>query len=391
MDPLSGPVRFETLARDGAARRGRIRTPHGDLETPAFLPVATYGAVRGLAPDELRDVGVRGLLTNTYHLHLRPGEEAIAGLGGLHAFMSWNGPLVTDSGGFQVYSLAHLSSRDEDGVEFRSPVDGSLRRLTPESCVQIQELLGADLILVLDEFEPIPRQDADGSPSLARQMMERTLRWAQRGRAAHSRGDQLLFGIVQGGGDPALRAESAGRTVELGFGAFAIGGLGLGEPRSQRNALVERVLGCLPQVSPRYLMGVGPPEDLVDGVSCGVDLFDCVVPTRDGRHGSVFTRDGRLNLRNARFRDDASPLDPECGCACCRNYSRAYLRHLLASGEALAPRLVSLHNLAFYMNLMREMRKAIELQELKEWREEWRRRYRSGASSDSSAATHSPA
>lgn len=391
MDPLSGPVRFETLARDGAARRGRIRTPHGDLETPAFLPVATYGAVRGLAPDELRDVGVRGLLTNTYHLHLRPGEQAIAGLGGLHAFMSWTGPLATDSGGFQVYSLAHLSSRGEDGVEFRSPVDGSLRRLTPESCVQIQELLGADLIVVLDEFEPIPRQDADGSPDRAREMMERTLRWAQRGRAAHSRGDQLLFGIVQGGGDLALRAESAERTVELGFGAFAIGGLGLGEPRSQRNALVERVLGCLPQVSPRYVMGIGPPEDLVDGVSRGADLFDCVVPTRDGRHGSVFTRDGRLNLRNARFRDDASPLDPECGCPCCQNHSRAYLRHLLVSGEALAPRLVSLHNLAFYMNLMREMRKAIELQKLKVWREEWRRRYLSGASSDSSAATHSPA
>ncbi len=389
MDPLAAvPARFELLAADGPARVGRLHTAHGTLQTPAFLPVGTYGAVRGLAPGELREVGVEGLLTNAYHLHLRPGEESISDLGGLHGFMGWSGPIATDSGGFQIYSLGHLCRRSEDGVEFKSPIDGSTRRLTPESCIEIQELLGADLIVALDEFEPIPRED---SAEQARPMMERTLRWAERCRAATTRTDQLLFGIVQGGGSEALRAESARETAALGFEAFAIGGLGLGESPEQRRALVEVAVSELPEQRPRYLMGVGPPEDLIEAVSVGADLFDCVVPTRDGRHGSVFTREGRINLRNARFRDDGGPLDPECSGPCCAHYSRAYLRHLLRSGEFLAGRLVSLHNLAFYMNLMRELRAAIMTGKLQAWREGWRARYPAARSSATSSATHSAA
>ena len=389
MDSLAGiPARFEVLADDGAARVGRLHTGHGVLNTPAFLPVGTYGAVRGLAPSELREVGVEGLLTNTYHLHLRPGEESISRLGGLHGFMGWSGPIATDSGGFQIYSLDHLCKRSEDGVEFKSPIDGSTRRLTPESCIEIQERLGADLIVALDEFEPIPRE---GSVEQARPLMERTLRWAERSRAASTRADQLLFGIVQGGGAETLRAESARGTAALGFEAFAIGGLGLGESPEQRRALVEVVVAELPEERPRYVMGVGPPEDLIQAVSLGVDLFDCVVPTRDGRHGSVFTREGRINLRNARFRDDGGPLDPECSGPCCAHYSRAYLRHLLRSGEFLAQRLVSLHNLAFYMSLMRELRAAISAGTLQVWVEGWRARYPAATSSATSSATHSAA
>ena len=388
MDSLAAiPPRFETLARDGAARVGQLHTTHGVLHTPAFLPVGTYGAVRGLTPSELREVGVEGILTNTYHLHLRPGEESVSRLGGLHRFMGWSGPIATDSGGFQVYSLDHLCRRSEGGVEFKSPIDGSTRTLTPESCIEIQERLGADLILALDEFEPIPRE---GSAEQARPMMERTLRWAERCRVAATRADQLLFGIVQGGGAGALRAESARETAALGFEAFAIGGLGLGESLEQRRALVDVVVAELPESRPRYLMGVGPPEDLIQAVSQGTDLFDCVVPTRDGRHGSVFTREGRINLRNARFRDDGGPLDPECGGPCCAHYSRAYLRHLLRSGEFLAQRLVSLHNLAFYMSLMREMRDSIAAGKLQAWVEGWRARYGTSAAATTSA-THSAA
>ncbi|MEE9280468.1 MAG: tRNA guanosine(34) transglycosylase Tgt [Myxococcota bacterium] len=381
MDPLSeaGPPRFETLAHDGAARCGRLRTPHGTIETPAFLPVGTYGAVRGIAPGELREIGVQGILTNTYHLHLRPGEEAIARLGGLHGFMAWPGPLATDSGGFQVYSLDHLCRRSEQGVEFRSPIDGSRHQLTPETCIGIQETLGADLIVTLDEFEPIPREAFGAAEAQTREMMERTLRWAERCRDARTRQDQLLFGIVQGGGTSELRAESAERTAALGFEAFAIGGLGLGESSAQRNELVEVTVARLPRECPRYVMGLGQPDDLIEAVCRGADLFDCVVPTRDGRHGSVFTREGRINLRNARFRDDAGPIDPECTCPSCTGYSRAYLRHLLRSGEALASRLLSLHNLAFYMTLMRELRDAIQDHGLQGWLEEWRGRYVSAA------------
>jgi queuine tRNA-ribosyltransferase len=386
VDPLSEAVlpRFEILARDGAARRGRLHTAHGVLETPAFLPVGTFGAVRGIAPSELVEIGVQGVLTNTYHLHLRPGEETVAQLGGLHAFMGWDGPILTDSGGFQVHSLDHLCRRSEEGVEFKSPIDGSTRQLTPESCIGIQEKLGADLIVTLDEFEPIHADAPTEDAGRVREMMERTLRWAARCRGAQRRTGQLLFGIIQGGGLSELRAESAARMVELGFDAFAIGGLGVGESLDQRNALVEASLPSLPDGAPRYLMGLGQPRDLIEAVCRGVDLFDCVVPTRDGRHGSVFTRDGRINLRNARFRDDADPIDPECPCPGCARYSRAYLRHLLRSGDPLAQRLLSLHNLTFYMRLMRKLREATRDNKLQELREGWLRRY-------SSAATHNAA
>jgi queuine tRNA-ribosyltransferase len=391
VDPLTRP-RFEILARDGMARAGRLLTPHGLLETPAFFPVATFGAVRGLAPDELLRVGVQGVLANTYHLHLRPGEELVAAHGGLHRFMGWHGPMLTDSGGFQVFSLDAFCRRSEAGVEFKSPLDGSAVFLSPERAIEIQERLGADLIVVLDEFEAIAPGQA---PDLAktRACLERTLRWAERGRDVHRRADQLLFGIVQGGASEELRAESAARTVALGFGAFAIGGLGVGESPAERGQLVDAVVAALPAPAPRYLMGLGLPEDLVAAVERGVDLFDCVVPTRHGRHGSVFTSRGRLNLRNARHRDERIPIDPDCRCPVCASATRAYLRHLIASGDALGARLLSLHNLAYYMSLLGELREAIAGGQLAAFAARWRARYAEEDPGDSSsrAAVHSPA
>jgi len=395
VDPLSAQQRpgFALEARDGRARAGRLATPHGVLETPAFFPVGTYGAVRGLTPDELARVGVQGLLANTYHLSLRPGEALVRELGGLHGFMGWPGPILTDSGGFQVFSLGAYCQRSEAGVEFRSPVDGRTVFLTPERAIEIQEALGADLIVVLDEFEAI-EDGGDPGHARTRACLERSLRWAERCRAVQRREDQLLFGIVQGGFDAELRAESAARTHALGFEAFAIGGLGVGEPPDARARLVEAVLGPLPESSPRYLMGLGLPEDLVAGVLGGVDLFDCVVPTRHGRHGSVFTARGRLNLRNARHHDDAGPIDPDCTCPTCRRHSRAYLRHLVTCGDALGARLLSLHNIAYYMKLVRDMREAIALGCLEKWAEAWRASYFAEdgeASGGSSNAVHSPA
>ena len=375
MDPLS----FAVAEVDGRARVGRLETAHGPLATPAFFPVGTYGAVRGLAPDELAGVGVQGVLANTYHLHLRPGEEAVHALGGIHAFMGWRGPILTDSGGYQLYSLEHLIAKDEEGVRFRSPHDGSSRALTPESAIAIQEALGADLICVLDEFGEIT--PAPGAEELARTRahLERTLRWAERGRAAHSRSDQWLFGIVQGGGSLELRAEAAARTAALGFEAFALGGLGVGDDSAQRAELVAAAVSALPSGAPRYLMGLGEPPDLVAGIEGGVDLFDCVVPTRNGRHGIAFTHDGRANLRNARYRDDSEPLDAECACPACARHSRAYLAHLLRVGEQLGSRLVSLHNLAYYMRLLGEARGAVAEGRFADWARAWRSRYRSSA------------
>ncbi len=390
------PVSFELRSSEGPARVGRLRTPHGNLDTPAFFPVGTYAAVRGLTPEELEGAGVQGILANTYHLHLRPGEDVIARLGGLHGFMGWRGPILTDSGGFQLHSLDHLCRRSEEGVHFKSPLDGSERFLSPERCIEVQEALGADLIVTLDEFEPIPVDPEASDEARVRALLERTLRWAQRARAAQRRGDQLLFGIVQGGGFENLRAESAERTRALGFRAFAVGGLGLGETPARRATLLEAALAPLPAAEPRYLMGLGTPHDLIEAVSRGVDLFDCVVPTRHGRHGAVFTHTGRLNLRNARFREDPEPVDSECACSVCARYSRAYLRHLILSGEMLGPRLLTLHNLAFYMALLGRAREAIREDRFNKWRAEWLDRYgrdepsgeRSGGSS---AATHSAA
>jgi queuine tRNA-ribosyltransferase len=386
VDPLI--PRFEVLTRSERARSGRFVTGRGVLETPAFLPVGTHGAVRGLTPQDLRALGVQGLLANTYHLHLRPGEELIERLGGLHRFMGWPGPILTDSGGFQIHSLGHLSRCEEEGVEFRDPVDGARHFLSPERAIEIQQRLGADLIAALDVFAA-PAESAK-SDAETRALMERTLRWAARCRAAHTRPDQILFGIVQGGGSAELRAESALRTAELGLDAFAIGGLGLGEHRELREKLLDACLPALPAEAPRYLMGLGHPDDLIDAVAQGVDLFDCVVPTRHGRHGHAFTRDGVINLRNARFRSDESALDPEATDPVSGGFSRAYLHHLFKVGELLGQRLLSQHNLGFYTRLMQELREAIRADRFASWSRAWLARYRAG-SSDSADATHSAA
>ncbi len=374
MDTLKG---FQVVAEDhaSAARTGLIQTPHGEVRTPAFFPVGTHGAVRGIDPAELESVGVSGLLGNTYHLHLRPGEALIQKHGGLHGFMAWSHPILTDSGGYQVHSLDHLCERSEDGVRFRDPSDGSQHFLSPERCIEIQEALGADFIVILDEFEPIPLDRTQADAARVRKMMERTLRWAERAKSSCKRKDQQLFGIVQGGGFEDLREESAERTRALGFDGYAIGGLGVGEDTNARALLVSAALRPLPLDQPRYLMGIGHPEDVVEAVNLGVDLFDCVIPTRHGRHGVAFTNTGPIQLRNARFRIDDSPLDPACTCPVCARFSRAYLRHLLAAREMLGPRLVSLHNIAFYMQLMTAMRDAIGRGEFSSWRDNWRRSY----------------
>jgi queuine tRNA-ribosyltransferase len=349
---------FRIDAREGAARRGRLETPHGAIETPAFMPVATYGAVRGVAPDELAALGAQVLLANTYHLHERPGEEVVEALGGLHGFSGWRGPWLTDSGGFQVTSLADLLEIGEEGVCFRSPVDGRRRFLSPERAVAVQETLGADIAMVLDECRPLA-EDAGSAEVRARAAAERTLRWAERSLRARRRPDQALFGIVQGGGSEALRRASARATAGLGFDGYAHGGLGLGEPRARRTDLVAAAHAELPAAAPRYLMGIGRPLDLLDAIAAGVDLFDCVIPTRNGRHGLLFTRAGLLRIRNARFRSDAAPIEPGCDCPACRSHSRAYLRHLLQVNEALGARLASLHNLRFTLRLLEDARAAI--------------------------------
>jgi queuine tRNA-ribosyltransferase len=349
---------FRVTAREGSARAGRLETPHGSVATPAFLPVATYGAVRGIAPSELASAGAQMLLANTYHLHERPGEDAVAALGGLHGFTGWRGPWLTDSGGFQVTSLSELLEIDEQGVTFRSPVDGRRRFLSPERAVAVQEALGSDIAMVLDECRPLPEPEVAGQMR-ARAAADRTLRWAERSVRAHTRPDQALFGIVQGGGSEALRRASARATAGLGFDGHAHGGLGLGEARARRAELVAAVHQELPPEAPRYLMGIGRPLDLLEGVAAGVDLFDCVLPTRNGRHGLLFTRGGCLRIRNARFREDASPPDPTCACATCRHHSRGYLRHLLQVNEALGARLASLHNLHFTLSLLEEAREAV--------------------------------
>jgi len=349
------PFGWESEAVDGDARVGRLHTPHGSVETPAFMSVGTYGAVRGVAPEELRELGAGILLANTYHLHERPGEEVVAALGGLHGFTGWRGPWLTDSGGYQVTSLAHRLTLDEDGVTFSSPVDGARRRLTPESVIAIQEALGADVAMVLDECQPV---EASAARALER-AMDRTLRWAERSRAARRRPDQAVFGIVQGGASAALRERSARATVAIGFDGYAHGGLGLGESRPLRRELVSAVHAALPPERPRYLMGLGRPVDLLDGIADGVDLFDCVLPTRNARHGLLFTGHGALRIKNARFARDDQPVDPACDCPTCRHHSRGYLRHLIKIDEALGARLASVHNLRFYLRLLEEARCAI--------------------------------
>ncbi len=348
-------VTFEVVASDGAARCGRLTTAHGVVETPVFMPVGTRGAVKSLAPDDLRAAGAQLVLANTYHLFLRPGHELIRTLGGLHRFMGWDGPLLTDSGGFQVWSLAKLRRITEEGVEFRSPIDGASHFLSPELAIEIQRALGADVIHPLDECLAYP-----ATHEVAARSLELTLRWAARSKAAHDAASgQALFGILQGGTYEDLRRRAVSATVALGFDGYAIGGMAVGEPKPAMYDLTGLVAGLLPAGVPRYLMGVGKPEDLVEAVARGVDMFDCVLPTRNARNGQCFTAEGPLTLKQARYAKDASPLDPECACYACRTFSRAYLRHLFMSDELLAYRLLSLHNVHFFLRLVREMRAAI--------------------------------
>ena len=345
-------------ATDGAARAGVVTTARGSLRTPCFMPVATRGAVRHLSATDLERLGFEVVLANTYHLSLRPGHDVVAGLGGLHGFMDWSGQVLTDSGGYQIFSLE--PKVDDDGATFRSTYDGDLVRFTPEHVVAVQEALGADIQMVLDVCPPLP-----SAPEVLRAAVERTAAWAARARAAHTRvGDQCLFGIVQGGVDLDLRAESTERTVALDFDGYGIGGLSVGESLAEMLPALEATTTRLPLDQPRYLMGVGDPVGIVEAVARGVDLFDCVLPTRLARHGTVLTGSGRLHLRNQRFGTDDAPLDPACGCEVCARHSRAYLRHLLKTDEPTGPRLITLHNLAWLRNLVHQAGDAVRRNEL---------------------------
>ena len=345
---------FQVRGTDGAARAGLLQTPHGAVETPVFMAVGTRASVKGVTPEQLLSIGVPMVLGNTYHLVLRPGDALVAKMGGLHRFMNWARPILTDSGGFQVFSLQDLRRIDEDHVEFRSHIDGALLRLSPERAVAIQENLGADVIMCFDDCPPATEDRVRVEAAV-----DRTTRWARRCQEAQTRRDQALFGIVQGGVDPELRARSARPLVELDLPGYAIGGLSVGETAEQRNAILDMTTPLLPLDKPRYLMGVGRPEDLLDGILRGVDMFDCVMPTRNGRNALAFTSEGTIRLRNAKFAEDARPLDPNCSCPTCRGYSRAYLRHLFLVDEMLGPTLTSIHNLAYYTSLMKEARQAV--------------------------------
>jgi queuine tRNA-ribosyltransferase len=351
---VPGGFSFQILATAGKARAGLISTPHGEVRTPAFMPVGTQATVKGLTPRQLAETSTQILLANTYHLMLRPGAEVVGQLGGLHSFMGWNGPILTDSGGYQVFSLARLRRLDDDGVEFQSHVDGALVHLTPENSIAVQNQLGADVIMAFDECPPLPAE-----PAALYAAVRRTLAWAQRSRAAHQRSDQALYGIVQGGLDLTLRQECLERLVEIGFDGYALGGLSVGEPPPEMWQFLADFAARLPATCPRYLMGVGTPRDLLEAIAAGVDQFDCVLPTRNGRKGYAFTSAGVLRLRNAAHRLSPEPLDPACDCQTCRNFSRGYLRHLFMSGEILGGTLVSLHNIRFYQNLMAQTRAAI--------------------------------
>ena len=359
-------MRFEVLKTDSTtrARRGRLHTPHGVVETPVFMPVGTQATVKAVTPEQLRELGAEIILSNSYHLFLRPGHAVIRQLGGLHQFMGWNGPILTDSGGFQVFSLSDLRKVDEDGVRFRSHLNGDSFFLTPELAVDIQSALGSDIMMVLDDCLAHPSGHSD-----ARVSMKRSLEWAARCRShldTEPQHSQALFGIVQGALYKDLREESAAGLIETGFEGYAIGGLGVGEPIPAMYDVVEEIEPSLPADRPRYLMGVGTPVDLIECVSRGMDMFDCVMPTRLARNGSLFTRDGRIVIRHARFKDDPGPIDPYCGCPVCGKYSRAYLRHLFLAKEILSSVLNTVHNLFFYLDTMRKIRHFIEFERFNE-------------------------
>ena len=346
---------FVCLQTDGGARRGRLTTQHGVIETPIFMPVGTYGTVKAMTPEELDSLGASIILGNTFHLMLRPGEQVVQALGGLHGFMHWDGPILTDSGGFQVWSLTELRKLTEQGVVFRSPVNGDRVELTPERSIQVQHALGSDIVMQFDECTAYPATEAEAAES-----MRLSLRWADRCRQAHADNPNLLFGIVQGGMHADLRRESLAGLESVGFDGYAIGGLSVGETREERLHVLETLSPLMPADRPRYLMGVGTPRDLIEGIDRGVDMFDCVMPTRNARNGHLFTSGGIVRIRNARHREDPAPLDADCSCYTCQHYSRAYLYHLNRCNEILGARLNTIHNLHFYLDLMRRAREAIE-------------------------------
>jgi queuine tRNA-ribosyltransferase len=356
---------FDVVARDGRARLGLLTTPHGEVETPVFMPVGTAGAVKAVLHRDLRELGARILLANTYHLMLRPGDALVASLGGLHGFTGWSGPFLTDSGGYQVFSLASLRRLDDDGARFQSHIDGTTHLLTPERSMEVQSNLGADIVMTFDECPP-----GDAPREVVAEATARTTRWARRCREAHRREGQWLFGIVQGGVALDLREQSARELMELDLPGYAVGGLSVGEPRRERDRVLDLLDPILPAERPRYLMGVGTPADILDSVARGVDMFDCVLPTRNARNGQLFTRRGRLSIRNARYRDDPRPPDPDCLCPTCRTASRAYLRHLHLSGEMTAATLMTLHNLFFYLDIMEGLRQSLRLCRFEEFRRE---------------------
>ena len=367
-----GKFKFEVLKRHGGlkARLGKLSTPHGEIKTPAFIPVGTQGTVKALCSKDLVDLDAEIILSNTYHLYLRPGDELIKELGGLHKFMNWERPILTDSGGFQVYSLAQFRRINEEGVMFQSHIDGSSHFITPEKAVEIQEFLGADIIMAFDECIPYPAEY-----DYCKKSTEMTLRWAERCLKAQKRDDQVLFGIVQGGMYNDLRKICAEELCNLGFSGFAIGGLSVGEPKEIMWDIADYTASILPEDKPRYLMGVGTPEDIIDGAMRGIDMFDCIIPTRQARNGSLFASTGKVVIKNSKYTRDENPVDPECDCYTCRNYSRAYLRHLFMAKEILSLRLNTIHNLHFYLNLMKRIRQAIENDSLESLVKEYKEIY----------------
>jgi queuine tRNA-ribosyltransferase len=354
-DALSPPLTFKLLAHDGRARRGRVTTRHGDFDTPAFMPVGTQGTIKGLLPEQVAATGAQIVLANTYHLMLRPGEKVVANLGDLHRFMAWKGPILTDSGGFQVFSLADINTISDHGVTFKSHIDGAMVDLTPARSIQIQNDLGADIIMAFDEC-PDPNRPLD----YQRIAVERTLRWAEQCQKAHARAsDQSLFGIVQGGVDPGLRSYCAEKLIAMNFPGYAIGGLAVGEGFEATSSVMRLVTPLLPSDKPRYVMGMGYPRDIVEAVAQGVDMFDCVLPTRNGRNASAFTANGSIRLKNAKFTRDTRPIEPGCDCYACQHFTRGAIRHFFFAGEMLGPVLVSVHNIRFYQRLMADIRQAI--------------------------------
>jgi len=373
-NPATG-LGFELLATDGLARRGRMTLSHGVVETPIFMPVGTYGTVKAMMPHELSEVGAQIVLGNTFHLWLRPGTEVIAKHGGLHGFMQWHKPLLTDSGGFQVFSLQGMRKITEEGVKFASPIDGARLFLTPEESMRIQTELNSDIAMVFDECTPYMINDRPATPEEAAVSMRMSLRWARRSRESFDalQNPNALFGIVQGGMFETLRDESLAGLQDIGFHGYAIGGLSVGEPKEDMMRILAHVAPRLPANAPRYLMGVGTPEDLVQGVAHGIDMFDCVMPTRNARNGWLFTRFGDVKIRNAQYRDNILPLDPSCNCHTCKNFSLSYLHHLQKSNEITGSRLNTVHNLHFYLTIMAEMREAIENGTFKAWQAQFAR------------------